>query len=337
MPQTRFRNSCQCIFSILFGLGLLVFFFLCACSKDDAPENVFLTTQWEVDAFNHKTVNGDLVISGDFITDLSSLNRLKFIAGSLVIRRNYFLSSLEGLGNLKEVGKDIMVTNNPDIQSFDGFVNLERIGRDILISDNNSLVSLAGLNRLTSFKGNLLISHNESFSDFAGFKGEHLQSLTVHSNASLTNFSSLGEVKKITSFSVHNNNGLTSFEGFNNLKSIDGALYVSGNRALISFSGLTSLQTINQLTVVGNENLESLDGLSGLVSITGRVVIGGYDNAANQGNPKLRDFCPIRTALLQKNNSLDIIIFNNAYNPTFTDFVEGRCYNEYFFFNSNRN
>lgn len=327
MHQPQFGNNCQNIYVILSCVGLLSLFFLYSCSKDDTPENIFLTTQWEVDAFNHKTVNGDLVISGDLITDLSALKRLEYVAGSLVIRRNYFLTSLEGLGNLKEVGKDIMVTNNPDIQSFDGFINLERIGRDILVSDNNSLGSLAGLKRLTSFNGNLLISHNESFSDFAGFKGEYLQSLTVHSNASLINFNSLGEVKKITNFSVRNNNNLSSFEGLINLGSIDGGLFISGNLALKSFSGLEILHIINDLTVVGNENLESFDGLSGLASITGRVVIGGHDNAAIQGNPKLRDYCSIRTALLQKVNTLDIIIFNNAYNPTFTDFVEGRCSN----------
>src|SRR5690606_41949960 len=65
--------------------------------------NLELTSQEEVDAFFYTGVNGHLSITGDGITDLSGLDGLQFVTGSVAIYSTG-LVEIDGFSSLDSVG-----------------------------------------------------------------------------------------------------------------------------------------------------------------------------------------------------------------------------------------
>lgn len=82
------------------------------------------------------SVKGNIVISGEDITDLSPLKNIESIDGSLTISTNPNLTSLKGLEKLKTV-------------------------KNLFILINNLLTDLTGLNGLSSISGMSQISYNK--------------------------------------------------------------------------------------------------------------------------------------------------------------------------------
>jgi|GEM_PF-3950289 len=86
---------------LVFGITFLVCGSIFLSAQD-----VILETQADVNAFDPSmtVVHGDLYISGDDITDLSSLIGIKTITGNLDIRYCQSLLSLYGLDSITIVG-----------------------------------------------------------------------------------------------------------------------------------------------------------------------------------------------------------------------------------------
>ena len=105
-------------------------------------------------------------------------------------------------------------------------------------------------------------------------------------------------------------------------------------------SQLQDLNALQNLTVIGsensdaltfmiiqnNDNLANLDGLMSLEAVYGDVTIGSYidDGNLELGNENLTDFCGIFNLV---NNGLFnyVNVFNNAFNPTNQDIIDGNC------------
>lgn len=104
------------------------------------PGDVTLTSQKAVNAFTSQYVDGDLVISGKDITDLSSLSSLVSIKGALIIEDNPDLTKIDGLNSIIELGF-INIQNNPKLMDIDGFNSLMHCG-GMYIRENKLLKTI---------------------------------------------------------------------------------------------------------------------------------------------------------------------------------------------------
>jgi len=102
--------------------------------------DIALTSQAEVDAFSLNYVKGDLLISGDDITNLDALSSLIGVKGSLIIKENPVLSSIRGLNAVMEIGF-ISIEDNASLAHIDGFDALHKCG-GMQIEDNAALKSI---------------------------------------------------------------------------------------------------------------------------------------------------------------------------------------------------
>jgi len=220
---------------ILISLLLLVGYQTEVLSQPCLPEGITFYAQSQIDSFQINypgctEIEGDVLISGDDITNLNVLSVITSIGGDLEVVDNDVLTNLTGLNNLDSIGGDIEISWNTSLSSLTGLEKLTaiegrlRIGYDYYIyglGGNNSLKSLTGLENLTSIGGNLEILSNDSLISLSGL--DNISSiggeLYIYDNYALTTLTSL---KGVTTFggsiSIGNNDLLTSLTGLGNIK-----------------------------------------------------------------------------------------------------------------------
>lgn len=91
------------------------------------PGNVTLASQAEVNSAGCQYVDGNLIISGADITDLSPLGMLTSVKGGLVIRNNPKLQTITGLNSLIEAGF-VSIEFNDKLHTIDGLNSLSKCG-----------------------------------------------------------------------------------------------------------------------------------------------------------------------------------------------------------------
>jgi len=313
---------------------ILISAHLTIVSQSCLPEGITFLSQADIDNFqtyypNCTEIEGDVEVNGDDITNLYGLNVINSIWGNLNIGTlniggaNSSLTNLSGLENLNLIGGSLVIISNNSLENIIGLENLTSIIGDMIIGTgyynfgaNPSLTSFTGLNNVTFIGGNLEVTHNDALTCFTGLenvvyiggsihvnKNSSLSSLTglenlystggginiggsgpLNGNPSLTSLSGLDNLTSIGAwFRIENNDSLTSFLGINNLNTIGGEFWIADNDALISLSGLENLTSIEgDLTIgsnsyiSGNHSLTSLSGLINLVFIEGSLGI--FDN-----------------------------------------------------------
>ncbi|MGY6650193.1 T9SS type A sorting domain-containing protein [Wenyingzhuangia sp. IMCC45574] len=263
-------------------------------------------TQDQLDQFydnGYELIAGNLIIEGDtsHIENLSKLNKLIEITGSLYIRKNTNLKNLQGLNNLKKVynlyigggeyGYDDG-TGNPSLISLDGLDKLETIVGFLRVMNNKNLISIKGLSSLqridsdenrNAWRNSIIIQNNESLLNLKGL--EKIQSvkngISIKENPSLENLSGLNNISSSGFVSLIDNNKLINLEGLNKLKTINGPLSIGttmnyspegvsfyDDSLLESLEGLESLTTLHgEFKIIGNSNLTSLKGLEKLEQV----------------------------------------------------------------------
>ena len=77
--------------------------------------DLVLSSQAQVDAFNCTEVQGNIIISGADITNLSALSSLTKVVGRLSIVDNPNLASFDGLSGLRSVDDFLAIALNPRI------------------------------------------------------------------------------------------------------------------------------------------------------------------------------------------------------------------------------
>jgi hypothetical protein len=233
-------------------------------SQPCLPEGITFSTQAQIDNFQAdypgcNEIAGDLVITGDFISNLNGLSVLNSIGGSLRITFNDKLTSCSGLESLNSVAADLEISWNPTLATLSALGNLVSVGGKLEISGNYLLTNFSGLENLSFIGGGMEIVWNTGLVNFEG----------------LNSLASIGGSVRISA-----NNGLINFDGFDNLVSVGGVFEVSGNYAITSFIGLEHLTlTGNDLWINYNPELVSLTGLNNLTS-TGVGGISIHDNYA---------------------------------------------------------
>jgi hypothetical protein len=108
------------------------------------PGDVILSSQKEINNFDRQYVDGDLIISGDDVSDLSPLAGLTRLQGSLIIKNNPKLVEIDGLNSLVQLNF-LSIRNNPNLTSIKGLNSLKNCaGMDI--QGNNRLQTVKCMN-----------------------------------------------------------------------------------------------------------------------------------------------------------------------------------------------
>jgi len=259
------------------SLFLLLSYLPAALGQSCLPNGTTFSTQEDIDNFavNHPgctEIEGDVVIEGETITNLSGLNALTTIGRDFYIKQTDSLISLEGLENLTSIGNDLWIFDNVALKTLEGLEGLNELKGQLLISGNDSLVSLKGLENLTTVKGDIAISYNDSLKSFQGLERLKVVEgfLSIRDNFSLDSLTGLGGLDTIGQYlEIRNNYSLQSLAGVEQLKHINGSLDIRFNYSLRSLTGLENLEAVGDHLHIQNYSLASLMGLKSLKTIGG--------------------------------------------------------------------
>ena len=213
------------------------------------------------------------------ISDLSGLQDIQFVHGTITIRDNPNLTNLNGLQGLTEVSMGMYIENNDGLINLQGLNSLQISAHEVVIDGNDNLINLEGMNDLWDFE-NFRISNNSSLQSLAGL--ENVSSitfnLTISDNINLINLQGLeGIIDGVIEIHISGNNSLQNLTGLDNLTSVDD-FFVQNNSSLTSLQGLGSLTEVwNLFDLSGNNALTSLNGLSSFTQSNDFII---SDNAA---------------------------------------------------------
>ncbi len=279
-------------------ISLTVLIIPIVSSQTCLSEGVVFATQVQIDDFqtdypNCTTIEGDVEITGDDITNLNGLNVLVSIEGELEFGYTTALIDLLGLDNVTSIGETLRIYMNSALASLSGLDNLNTVGGNLRITNNTVLNDLSALNNITSVPENLRIYMNDALTNLSGME----------------NITTVGDNLRIT-----NNIALTNLSALNNLNSIGGELAVDNNDALISIVGLENIDaaSITELTIRHNLSLSTCEVLSVcnyLTTPNGDISI--HDNAAGcNSKDEVNEACN-NLGISDLNSELDFSIYPN--------------------------
>jgi len=251
-------------------------------------------------------IYGNLEIEWTDIVDLSGLDNIDSIGGTLLITYNSQLSSFTGMNSLNYIGGFLSVIDNPSIVTISSFDNLSYIGGSLTIRDNPLLCScdlLSICTYLSAPNGEVNIYNNgpgcnspPEIANNCGFTmpclpyGNYYFFTQDDIDEFLTNYPGCAQLEgdaTITGSNINNLNGLLV------LTNIGGDLSIHDNPQLTILEGLNNINYIGgSLIIESNDNLTTLSGLENLVYIGGDLMMGhwfilyGWGTYIN-GNEKL--------------------------------------------------
>ena len=212
------------------------------------PGEVRLETQQEVDAFSASfpgctVVNGNLIINGNSITDLSFLGKITGVQGDLVIEQT-FISELP-LALLEYVGGDLFISRNENLLHIN-VPKISSIGNNLIIEGHYLLKSISGFDKIITLH-HLGIVGNWFLETIPEFR--KLQTLTevtqIHENTTLREIKGFQSLVCGVGISIHGNDQLTLIDGFPEVVELTGyfgGLGISVNSALETVRGFEKLE-----------------------------------------------------------------------------------------------
>ncbi len=252
------------------------------------PAGVTFSSQADVNAFHSNnptctTIEGDLIISGDDITNLDSLKYITNFAGALKIEENPNLANLNGLDNVVSIAGDLKIKINNNLVDIEALSNLVSVGYNIEVILNPKLINLTGLDQIQTIESTLIIGDNLLLTSLAGLQNikSVKRSAWIGLNPQLSDISALSQLASIgDSLQLKNLPSLNSIQSLSNLTTVGGKITLR-DLAVSDFSGLESLQSIDTLVIWSNKNLTSLAGLSNLNKVNGFLSILFNDELTN--------------------------------------------------------
>jgi len=266
----------------LYAFILLLFIPAIINSQPCLPQGIVFTTQAQIDNFQVNypgcdQIAGNVTISGADITNLTGLNNLTSIGGTLWINSNNALTDLSGIGNLLSIGGSLYINNDSSLVNLAGINSLLLIGGVLYVADNRSLTSLMGLGNLSVIGSDLIIRNNPLLTNLSSLINvdELNGELTIEDNESLVQLTGLNNINSVAgSVVIQRNFSLGSMTGLNSLASIGGAFVIWHNHWLATLAGLESLHTIwGQLSIQWNHYLTNLAGLDNLEVVGAQIFI----------------------------------------------------------------
>jgi len=263
--------------------------------------DVTLTTQQEVIEFGQKsitTIDGDLLITGS-VQNLSPLEKLTIVNGSVEIKANSGLTNFSGLEALEIITGGLRIENNPALTNFVGLNRLAEVDGLFYVINNDNLINLAGLNNLEIINrggefriqgcdklinldglemlkyiaGNLILIDNSLLENIHGLKNllKIFDRLYVTNNPALKDLNGLEKVIKIDDgIDIENNSSLSNINALGNLTTGSsygsGVINLNGNNKLDSLPHFKNITVLDYLILKDN-SLKSINGLSTLKSV----------------------------------------------------------------------
>ena len=262
------------------------------------PGDITLSSQAEVNAFDCTSVEGNLTISGDDISDLSPLSVLTNVGGNLYIGNNVVLQNLDGLSALSSVSGYFHIYFNDALTSIEGLSALTSVGGNLDIYENNLLTNVNGLSALTYVGGKLWLNYCNALANIDG----------------LTAITSLdGDI------SIDHNNALMNIDGLSGLTTVNGILWLNNCNALMNLDGLIDLTFIGgDAKIYNNDVMTNIDGLTSLMTIGGNLQV--------TNNPSLSEFCGLYPLLNGGGLNGTYTVTGNSLNPTKEEIIAtGLC------------
>lgn len=266
-------------------------------------DNIRLKSLPELSGLHNTYLNRLHIYGNDELIDLNGLDGI--ISTSLLeIRFNDKLASISGLSNIEAVN-EVNIRSNKVLRSYLGIENFTSM-KSLYLYRNGLYsagpITISPLNSQNSIT-QLFMSEN-------GFT-----SLDWLENA----------IPNDMEYAIIRHEEFTQIEALSAITTIE-TLEIFDNDNLLSIEPLSNLQRLDYLEITGNARLISLNGLNSLIECRDKLWIGYYflGTPENNGNPNLVDFCALDN-LFQNGNFGEVVIDNNAYNPTVQDIIDGNC------------
>lgn len=130
------------------------------CDGDPCSGNINIEEPSDFSALaSCTTISGNLFIRCYWCVDITDLDALTAISGSLSIYQSYALTNLDGLSSLRSIGGALAIPGNGNdaLTNLDGLGALTTIGDSVIIGNayggNPALANLDGLSALTTVGG----------------------------------------------------------------------------------------------------------------------------------------------------------------------------------------
>ena len=315
--------------------------------SEPCPTGITLLSQGDVNLFgvtfsDCTEIDGQLIIEGETITDLSPLSGVTSVVEDIIIRNNPNLTSLIGISNITGTGASIQIINNPQLENLEGLEGVTTLNDMLVVENNDALTSLSGLHNIVSahevsikdnknlidLTGLLSLESTEDFSIEGNDALENLsglnnyaigESISIDDNLSLTTLDGIGDFGATTLF-IHNNPVLVDITGLENMGAIGELLEIINNDALTTLEGLQNLNTIGfGITLSGNQTLTDITALSGLLDPSMHISI------TNNPNLSVCDIDVVCSFISNLESSQTISITNNATGCDSVAEVEEEC------------
>ena len=290
-----------------------------AVAACDPPfDGIVLRTQAEVDAFA-LSITENLVIDyrgdrADPITDLTPLQSLTEVTGTLIINLDTSSLPLRGFENLQSVGGKLAINNGhfPDfkpfrklrktggplelneceIDNFGGAQRLLSVGGLSLVKTKAS--SFTGLDHLKYINGDLRLDDVRSLADFKGLEGVakitgqiFINSFGGPDKVNVCSFDGLSGLTALGGITINQNRGSAfnacgpdSFLPFSRVKKLSGDLILIDSD-INSFAGLDNVQEILGDIRLYTTRLSTLKNLTSLRRVGGNIAIGENEQLKN--------------------------------------------------------
>ncbi len=240
-------------FALLMLTALIIYPWNPTTAQPCLPYGIRFTTQQEVNGFANDymgctEIGGNVLITGNNITNLNGLSGIEQIHGNLIIKETSGLYNLIGLSSLITVQGYLIIENNPSLINCAGLDNLTQIGKSLIVRSNNLLLNLGGLFDLAAIG----------------------QGVNIANNQSMTGIDGLNSLISIDSLLIQGNNNLSSIAGLENLTTVHKLIRLGDLKALSSFMGLNSLEQTGNFSIINCNNFD-LRGLASLRNIAGNL------------------------------------------------------------------
>jgi hypothetical protein len=267
-----------------------------------------------------QSIQGDLVLTGTGLKQISGLNALKSVGGNIAISHNTNLLSLEGFSSLEHLGNGLSLASNPVLTAINGFISLKRIEQGNLeILDNPTLQNISGFDTLEGICGTLHLEQCPKLENVNFLAGLiHVVNLQINkvklddpsplrklflansrfpgfikiTSCSLQDLTFMKGLQHVDSSFYLNNNLLTNLHGLESLEGTGASFSLAGNR-ISDLGPLRQLKRINGILSVANNALISLTGLESLRSLRTKKWNNSPSTLRIYGNPDLHDISAI--------------------------------------------
>lgn len=278
-------------------------------------------------AFSINSETGELTVADNILFDFESNPTLQGIAevrNGDVLETSNITITLNDIFEENVFEGDVLFLTQEEVDAF-GSNNYTGINGElnvgIIASPNNSIVDLSSLSSLINVEGSIIIGSNTVLTSLEGLHnvtavGGRLQ---ASGNSAITNVDGFRNVTSIgENLFIIANPKLIEIDGVSNVSSLGEHIKINNNGVLTSIEGLSQITLIpGGMEIRGNNILESLEGLNNLTNV-------GHNLSVNS-NISLTDFCALEELVVFGEIGGDLNIFNNPFNPTEQDIIDGNC------------